>query len=114
MMKVFDYSVVKAQDVEEGASKTKVRWLITKDTGAENFAMRLFETGPGGFSPPHSHPWEHEVYILEGEGEVEGGGEVKAFKPGTVIFIPSEEKHQFRNTGSRTVKFLCIIPYKKT
>ena len=113
-MKVFDYEEVEAVDAEEGASKVKVRWLITKDTGAENFAMRLFEVARGGFSPLHSHPWEHEVYVLQGEGVVVGVDGERAFKAGTVIFIPSAERHQLRNTGSGVLKFLCMIPYRKT
>jgi quercetin dioxygenase-like cupin family protein len=79
--------------------------------GAENFAMRLFEMEPGGYSPLHSHAWEHEVFILEGEGIVQSGGEERKFRPGDVIFIPPNEEHQFKNTGEKVVKFLCLIPY---
>ncbi|MDI6847301.1 MAG: cupin domain-containing protein [Candidatus Bathyarchaeia archaeon] len=110
-MKIFNYRDVEAKNAEEGASKLKVRWLITKDIGAENFAMRLFEMEPGGYSPLHSHLWEHEVFILEGEGIVVGEGEERKFRAGDVIFIPSNEQHQFKNTGMTTVKFLCLIPY---
>jgi len=110
-MKFFHYRDVEAKDADEGASKLKVRWLITKDMGAENFAMRFFEMEPEGYSPFHSHPWEHEVFILEGEGIVVGGGEERKFRTGDVIFVPPNEKHQFRNTGETTVKFLCLIPY---
>jgi len=113
-VKVFNYRDVKAEKAEEGASKTWVRWLITKEIGAENFAMRLFEIEPQGYSPYHSHPWEHEVFVLEGEGVVVGEeGEFK-IKAGDVVFIPPNEKHQFRNTSDRVLKILCLIPYKKT
>ena len=110
-MKLFHYLDVEAETAEEGAYKLKVRWLITKDMGAENFAMRLFEMEPSGYSPLHSHPWEHEVFILEGEGTVFGGGEERKFNAGDVIFIPPNEKHQFKNTGEKTVKFLCLVPH---
>ena len=110
-MKLFHYLDVKAETAEEGAHGLKVRWLITKEMGAENFAMRLFEMEPGGYSPLHSHPWEHEVFILEGEGTVFGGGEERKFKAGDAIFILPNEKHQFKNTGEKTVKFLCLVPH---
>ena len=110
-MKVFHYEDVGAKDAEKGTSKLRVRWLITKEMGAENFAMRLFEMEPGGYSPLHSHSWEHEVFILEGEGTVFGAGEERKFKANNVIFIPPNEKHQFKNTGETTLKFLCLIPY---
>ena len=110
-MKIFNYRDVEAEKAEEGASKLKVRWLITKEMGAENFAMRLFEMEPGGFSPDHEHPWEHEVLILKGQGLVTGGGEGGPFKEGDVVFILKGERHQLKNTGDKTVKFICLIPY---
>jgi len=111
-MRVFDHGEVEATKAEEGAFGLKVRWLVTRDTGAERFAMRLFEMAQDGFSPFHSHPWEHEVYILQGSGVVVGSDGERAFKTGTVVFIAPDEKHQFKNTGSETVKFLCMIPYR--
>jgi quercetin dioxygenase-like cupin family protein len=111
-MKIFRYKEVKAEEAkEEGASKLKVRWLITKEIGAPNFAMRLFEMEPGGCSPLHSHPWEHEVFILEGEGVVVGAEGEKRLKAGYVVFVPPGERHQFRNDGDKTLKFLCLVPH---
>ncbi|MBS7632057.1 cupin domain-containing protein [Candidatus Bathyarchaeota archaeon] len=112
-MKLFPYREVKAEDAGEGTFGVKVRWLITKQMGAPNFAMRLFELEPNGHSPLHSHPWEHEVFILEGEGvAVNSNGEHK-FKTGDVVFIAPNEQHQFKNTGKKTLNFLCLVPHKK-
>ncbi len=111
-MKIFKYTEVPAQKAEEGAEKITVRWLITKDIGAPTFAMRLFEMDVGGYSPYHAHDWEHEVFILEGEGAVKSESGDIPFGPGSVVFIPPDEQHQFCNTGDKPVKFLCLIPYK--
>ncbi len=110
-MKIFHYQDVEAKDAEKDASKLRVRWLITKEMGAENFAMRLFEMEAGGFSPLHSHPWEHEVFVLEGDGLLVGEVEEREFRAGDVIFIPPNEKHQLKTGGEKTVKFLCLVPY---
>ncbi len=75
--------------------------------------MRLFEVGPGGYSPLHTHNWEHEVFILEGEGVVTDGEKEAQIKSGTVVYVAPEEKHQFKNNVSDTLKFLCLIPIKK-
>jgi len=113
-MKHISYEDVKAEEVkEEGAKATKIRWLITDKDGAENFAMRLFEVEPDGYMPWHQHPWEHEVFILEGEGAVKGKEGETGFKAGDVLFVPPMEWHQFRNTSNSVLKFLCLIPYKK-
>jgi len=112
-MKVFSYRNVEAKNADEGATKLKVRWLITKEMGAPNFAMRLFEVEPKGYSPFHSHPWEHEVFILEGEGVIVSDEGEKRFKAGDVVFILPNENHQFKNDGAKTLKFLCLVPHKQ-
>lgn len=110
-MKAFHYAEVSPIEVtEEGASDVTIRWVINAEAGAENFAMRVFEIAPGGYTPRHVHPWEHEVFILEGKGQVLGGEEWVDFGPGHVIFVPPNEEHQFQNTGTETVKLLCLVP----
>jgi len=110
-MKIFPYTGVEAKDAGEGTSRLKVRWLITKDIGAPNFAMRLFEMESGGHSPLHNHPWEHEIFILEGEGVAVDGNEERKVRAGDAIFISPNEKHQLKNKGKKTLKFLCLIPH---
>lgn len=111
-MKIHHYSEIEAKEAGEGSSKVKVRWLITKEMGALNFAMRLFEVEPKGYSPLHAHDWEHEVFILEGEGTiVSKDGEIR-FKAGDAVLILPNEKHQFKNTGNKPLKFICLVPHK--
>lgn len=112
-MKIQNYRSVEPKDAGAGTSKVKVRWLIDEETGAKNFFMRLFEIESGGFTPLHLHDWEHEVLILEGEGVVVCEDEEKLFRAGDFVFISPNEKHQFRNTGKKLVKLLCLIPNKK-
>jgi quercetin dioxygenase-like cupin family protein len=111
-MKVFTFSDVEAKEADEGASKLKVRWLITKEMGAPNFAMRLFEMEPNGNSPLHTHPWEHEVFILEGEGIVVAKDGEKKIKAGSVIFVAPNELHQIKNNSKKILKFLCLVPIR--
>lgn len=112
-MKILNYSSTEAKCAGAETSKTTVRWLIDEETGAKNFFMRLFEIDAGGYTPLHIHAWEHEVFILEGEGIVVCEDEEKLFRTGDAVFIAPNEKHQFRNTGKKVIKFLCLIPNKK-
>jgi len=98
---------------EEGAKGTRVRWLISDKDGAKNFAMRYFEVEPGGYTPRHMHDWEHEVFILSGEGKVIYEGQEWEIGPGYVVFIPPGKEHCFMNTGREKMVFLCLIPYKR-
>lgn len=109
-MKHVHYDNVRLQDVTEpGAEGARVRWLISEEDRAPRFFMRRFELAPGGKTPRHSHAWEHEVYILEGEGTAFCEGRRKAFVPGDVIYIAPEEEHSFE-AGKGEVAFLCLIP----
>ncbi len=110
--KALHYSEVKPDEMHvSGAKGVKIRWLITKEDGADNFAMRYFEMAPEGHSPHHSHDWEHEVFILEGECSIICGDQRKKVGPGYVIFIPPDVMHQFRNEGGKVLKFLCLVPH---
>lgn len=112
-MKIAKYSDVPAEEVTiEGAKGVKVRWLISSDDGATNFAMRLFEVQPGGCTPFHSHPHEHEVFVVEGTGVVSCDGSDYDLEREQVVFVPGGAEHQFRNTGDGLLRFLCIIPIK--
>ena len=84
--------------------------LIAEDDGAPHFIMRLFDVESGAARPHHTHPWEHEVFILEGQGVVRGGEREAPLTPGNAVFVPSEEVHQFVNTGPAVLRFLCLIP----
>ena len=110
-MKVIHYKEIAPDPVgEEGASGITVRWAITETDGAKNFSMRVFEVEPGGYSPRHNHPWEHEVFILEGRGALVQGQREIPFSKGDVIFIQPGEEHQLRNTSGETLEFICLIP----
>jgi len=113
-MKVIRWSEMEPAPVtEEGAKATTVRWLISKPEGAPTFAMRLFEIAPGGHTPKHTHAWEHEAFILAGQGEVTTSAGPVPFSAGDALFVAPEELHQFRNTGGGTMQMLCLIPLPK-
>jgi len=107
-----DYKDVRQDDVAaEGAVGAKIRWLITKEDGAPHFAMREFELAAGGHTPFHSHEWEHEVFVLSGEGVAVGKDGEHALAPGTVVLVPPDEEHNFKNTGAAPLRFLCLVPH---
>ena len=110
-MKIEKSSNIAKRPVEiEGAKDTDIRWLISKEDGAENFSMRMFEIKPGGHTPLHEHPHEHEVFIVDGTGIFVCEGKEYEFRRDYVIFAPGGKEHQFRNTGDTILRMLCLIP----
>jgi len=103
-------NVVKKRVEAEGANGVEIRWLVSKEDGAENFAMRMFEVQPGGHTPLHKHPFEHEVFVVEGQGVLVYEGQEHKFSRDYVIFVPANKEHRFKNTGDSILRFLCLIP----
>jgi quercetin dioxygenase-like cupin family protein len=96
--------------VEQGAAKVRIQWLIDESTGAPRFSLRRFEIAPGGHTPLHEHPWEHEVYILSGKGSVIAGDAEAALEPDDAILLDPHEVHQFRASAGEMLVLLCIVP----
>jgi len=92
---------------EEGAYKVKVKYLLHRGVGAKNLQLRLFKIDVKGYTPLEKHAHEHEVFILRGTALLRGGDQKIVVRPGSVIFIPSFEEHQFKNIGDEPVEFLC-------
>ena len=103
-----------AEVTMEGARDCRVRWLIGEKDHAPNFAMRQFEVAPGGHTPKHFHDYEHEVYVLAGNGTLVDGDAERPLAAGDVVFVEPNDVHQFRNTGREPMRFLCLIPNSAT
>ncbi len=112
--KLGHYTLVRKEKVpEDMAEKTWIRWLIRKEDGAPNFAMRVFEVEPGGHIKAHSHPWEHEIFVLEGVGDIRIGDRVYRVTSGFFIYIPPNVEHEYWNKGDKSLVFICLIPHTK-
>ena len=110
-MKIINYTYVVPTNFDNDQAKGVAgRVVVGKADGASNFCMRIFEIAPGGNTPKHAHPWEHEMFIHADSGEIYGNAKWNPVKPGTVIFMPPDEEHQVRNTGKELLVLVCLVP----
>jgi quercetin dioxygenase-like cupin family protein len=112
-MSFYKISVEMKEDApvkEEGSQGVRIKWLLDKSVGTPNFMMRHFTVEPGGHTPRHRHEWEHEVFVLKGEGFVRHEDREYPLRPGDAVFIPPNQVHQFRSTESTHLRFLCLVP----
>lgn len=93
-----------------GAVDSYIQWIFSKYDDTRDMSMRCFTIEAGGSIPTHSHPWEHVMYVLQGNGEIFSDKENFAVSEGDAIFIPENEQHGYRNTGKNAFVFICIIP----
>jgi quercetin dioxygenase-like cupin family protein len=84
--------------------------LIGEVEGIPNFFMRKFVIEEGGYTPYHTHDWEHVVYILEGSGTLKGNDQELELKAGSSVLGSPNEEHQFRADRNTGLSFLCSIP----
>lgn len=110
-MKVKHWTDIQAQDVSEAPGVT-IRWVLNEQDGAPHFALRILEVQPGSATPYHSHWWEHEVFVLDGEGVVATEAGETPLVAGSTVLVESNEVHQFRNTGDQVLRFICLIPFR--
>jgi len=95
----------------EGAANVQIQWLIDESRGAPNFALRRFIVQPGGHTPRHQHPWEHEVYVLRGRGLVvtdEGEVEIGPDQAMLYWFPPTKS---INSSVMRMRRWRCCVLY---
>ena len=110
-MIIKNYNEIEATPVSDpNISGVSRRVLISAADNAPNFTMRLFHVEPGGYTYHHSHDFEHEIFVIEGQGEVLTDKGSKPFQTGYVMFVEPNEIHQLKNTGATRLSFLCLVP----
>ena len=106
-MKIRNYLDSPPLSEAEGVIKREV---ITREDGAPNFGMQVFEVAPGGSTPSHSHSWEHEVFVLSGHGMALGDQGTIPIGKDSVVFVAPGEPHCFVNTGNEPLQLICVMP----
>jgi quercetin dioxygenase-like cupin family protein len=106
-MRIINYLDVEAIEDAPGVAR---RVVIGPEHGAKHFVMRVFHIQPGSSTPFHSHWWEHEIFVLSGQGIVRSKKGEIAISDGTAVFVQPNEEHCFTNNGNDNLKIICLIP----
>ena len=106
-MKVQNYRQVEGNEAAPGVV---MRVVAGPAEGAPNFAMRVFEIQPESATPFHSHPWEHEVFVVSGRGVVRGADTERQLGEGDAVLVPPDEPHCFASTGNDVFRVICVVP----
>jgi len=77
--------------------------LLTTEATAGAISVLMAWHKPGEGPPDHLHLSQEEVFfILEGTYELTVGGQTSTAGPGTIVFIPRNVVHRFKNVGETT------------
>jgi len=106
-MKIQNYRQVEPIKAAPGVTMRVVAGPAEK---TPTFVMRVFEIESGCSTPFHAHPWEHEVFVLEGKGILKGGGKETPLMEGDAVVVLPNEQHSFLGIGKGTFRLICVVP----
>ena len=106
--------VATASAHEESRADTVITPLLEQPLPMRESAvasMITVEYAPGASTPPHTHPADIFVYVLQGAVEMQvAGGELKLLKQGDTFYEKPSDRHVVSRNASNTerAKFLVM------
>lgn len=65
---------------------------------------------PAGMATaPHRLAYTEVYHILQGQGVMHVGGEIRDVGPGDTVYIPPEESQFIESSGTDELVFLCVV-----
>jgi quercetin dioxygenase-like cupin family protein len=106
-MKIQNYQKVKGIKTNPGVT---MHILAGVDEGSPTFVMRLFEIEQGCATTLHTHAWEHEFFVVEGEGVVNSNGKEFPIRAGDAAMVLPNEQHNIMNKKKKMLRVICVVP----
>ena len=103
-------ALVDCEAVEKGTATAGRQFVLgaTPAVGC-NSVTQFIGLIPPGRAPDHFHRYDEVIYVLEGEGVLEIGGETAPLRPGTCVHLPKTLVHCLANTGDTELRVLGVF-----
>lgn len=98
----------------EDAAGVEISRILVDEDGEYSQFLREFVIEPGGHTPHHKHPWFHHIIVRSGPVTLEHRDGPVELVSGDVVYLESEEVHQFRNQSKDSIRFFCLIPARES
>jgi quercetin dioxygenase-like cupin family protein len=98
--------VVDLASADRGTATAGRAFLLGPDCPSATQFVGLI---PKGQAPDHYHQYDEVIYVLEGEGFLEIGGERAPIRAGTCIHLPRTIVHCLANTGESEMRVLGVF-----
>jgi len=92
-------------DTHDDSVKVEV---ITDIPPAKEFRIVRALFQPGAGAQPHSHEWEHAMYIMKGTAKAVIQGEEAMVTEGMLAFVPRNAVHSIENIGQDELVVLGV------
>ena len=100
------HAVVDCNEVEKGTATAGRQFVLGAPCASATQFIGLI---PPGRAPDHFHYYDEVIYVLEGEGYLDIGGEQAPIRPGTCIHLPKTLVHSLANTGESEMRVLGVF-----
>ena len=109
--------VATASADEENRADTVITPLLEQPLPMRESAvasMVTVEYAPGASTPPHTHPADTFVYVLQGAIEMQvAGGELKLLKQGDTFYEKPSDHHVVSRNASTTERAKFLVMFVK-
>ena len=104
------HAVVDLTAVQPGEATAGREFLLgaTPEVGCAS-VTQFIGLIPPGRAPDHFHRYDEVIYVLDGEGVLEIGGEQTPLRAGTCIHLPRTLVHCLANTGDKELRVLGVF-----
>ena len=104
------HAVLDLNAVAAGTATAGRAFLLgaTPETGCAS-VTQFIGLIPPGRAPDHFHTYDEVIYVLEGEGVLEIGGEQAPLRPGSCIHLPARLVHCLANSGETELRVLGVF-----
>jgi mannose-6-phosphate isomerase-like protein (cupin superfamily) len=99
-------AVVDCDEVEKGTATAGRQFVLGAPCASATQFIGLI---PPGRAPDHFHYYDEVIYVLEGDGHLDIGGEQAPIRPGTCIHLPKTLVHSLANTGDGEMRVLGVF-----
>ena len=91
---------------EDKSQHCKASFPLLGENGSKDLASVYFELQPGEHLGRHTDSAEELLFIVEGDVEVEIGGEISRASQLGMALVPVMVPHDIKNTGQTTARIL--------
>jgi quercetin dioxygenase-like cupin family protein len=104
------HAVLDLDAVETGTATAGRQFLLgaTPEVGCAS-VTQFVGLVPPGRAPDHFHTYDEVIYVLEGEGFLEIGGEQAPLHAGSCVHLPARLVHCLANTGDSELRLLGVF-----
>jgi len=92
--------------INDNSQHCKATFPLIGAHGSKELATVYFELEPGDQLGRHTDSAEELLFIIEGDVEVEVGGEITEAGSRSIALVPTMVPHNLRNIGNSTAKVM--------